>query len=168
MANHAHDVLYRHPLRLASWHLRFWQCQNGTGIPLGQRQVPTAILGNDILEYGCGIVPTYLVPQVGWISRFCASCILFLMWLFQSAFASNFATLVIARFFGGGASAIVIHVVGSSITDIWKRDRDKSLLRSVSGMTSVVGISLGPLLGASSNGILIGDGIYIFSVSSRW
>jgi predicted MFS family arabinose efflux permease len=38
--------------------------------------------------------------------------------LFPSAFAQNFATLVVTRFFGGGASSVSINIVGGSISDV--------------------------------------------------
>lgn len=77
------------------------------------------------------------------------SYILFLIWLIPCAFAPNFATLVIARFFGGGASSVSINIVGGTITDIWKGDKARSVPMSIFGMTSVVGIALGPFIGGA-------------------
>ncbi|KAJ5818956.1 hypothetical protein N7474_004547 [Penicillium riverlandense] len=57
--------------------------------------------------------------------------------LFPSAFAHNFATLVVTRFFGGGASSVSINIVGRSISDVWYGDRARSLPMSLFGFTSV-------------------------------
>lgn len=76
-----------------------------------------------------------------------ASYIIFWIFLFPSALAENFATILITRFFGGGASSVVINIVGGTITDIWKGDKERSLPMSIFGMTSVVGIALGPFVG---------------------
>lgn len=69
--------------------------------------------------------------------------------LFPSAFAQNFATLVVTRFFGGGASSVSINIVGGSISDVWYGDRARSLPMSLFGFTSVVGIALGPFIGSA-------------------
>lgn len=72
---------------------------------------------------------------------------MFTLWLFGSAYAPNFATIIVTRFFGGGASSVAITLVGGSITDIWKGDKDRSLPMSVFGIASVIGIALGPFVG---------------------
>lgn len=56
---------------------------------------------------------------------------------------------MVTRFFGGGASSVAINIVAGTITDIWKGDLDRSLPMSIFGMTSVVGIALGPLVGGA-------------------
>ena len=77
------------------------------------------------------------------------SYIVFLIFLIPSALAHNFATIVVTRFFCGGASSVAINIVGGTITDIWKGDRQRSLPMSIFGMTSVVGIALGPFIGGA-------------------
>ena len=77
------------------------------------------------------------------------SYILFLVFLLPSALAQNFATIVVTRFFCGGASSVAINIVGGTTTDIWKGDRERSLPMSIFGMTSVVGIALGPFIGGA-------------------
>ncbi|KAJ9302070.1 hypothetical protein DTO271G3_936 [Paecilomyces variotii] len=69
--------------------------------------------------------------------------------LFPSAFAQNFATLVVTRFFGGGASSVSINIVGGSISDVWYGDKARSLPMSLFGFTSVIGIALGPFIGSA-------------------
>jgi MFS family permease len=71
------------------------------------------------------------------------------LFLFGSAFADNFATLVVTRFFGGGASSVSINIVGGSISDVWKGDKARSLPMSIFGFTSVAGIALGPFVGSA-------------------
>lgn len=64
------------------------------------------------------------------------------------------------RFFCGGASSVAINIVGGTITDIWKGDRQRSLPMSIFGMTSVVGIALGPLVGGGIQSVLEWHWIY--------
>lgn len=44
---------------------------------------------------------------------------------------------------------MAINIVGGTITDIWKGDKERSLPMSIFGMTSVVGIALGPFVGGA-------------------
>ncbi|PLB38859.1 putative MFS multidrug transporter [Aspergillus candidus] len=73
--------------------------------------------------------------------------------LFPSAFAQNFATLVVTRFFGGGASSVAINIVGGSISDVWRGERARSIPMSLFGLTSVIGIALGPFVGSAIQAI---------------
>ncbi|KAK4685578.1 hypothetical protein P7C73_g4569, partial [Tremellales sp. Uapishka_1] len=57
--------------------------------------------------------------------------------------------MIVTRFFGGGASSIAINIVGGTIADIWKGAEQRSLPMSIFGMTSVVGIALGPFIGGA-------------------
>ncbi|KAF2862414.1 MFS general substrate transporter [Piedraia hortae CBS 480.64] len=103
---------------------------------------------------GAALFPLVFVPlseNMGRLPGYYASYLMFLVWLLPSALAPNYATLVITRFFGGGASSVSINLVGGSITDIWKGDRARSLPMSIFGMTSVIGIALGPLVGGAIN-----------------
>lgn len=68
--------------------------------------------------------------------------------MFGTAFAQNFATIVVTRFFGGGGSSVAINIVGGSIADIWRGDAARSLPMSIFGFTSVAGIALGPFVGS--------------------
>jgi len=103
---------------------------------------------------GAAIFPLIFVPlteNTGRLPGYYISYIMFLIWLIPSATAPNFATLVVTRFFGGGASSVSINLVGGSITDIWKGARDRSLPMSIFGMSSVIGIALGPFFGGAIN-----------------
>jgi len=68
--------------------------------------------------------------------------------------------MISTRFFGGGASSVAINLVGGSIADIWKGPKgefpslgkltiERSIPMSIFGMTSVVGIALGPFIGGA-------------------
>lgn len=104
-----------------------------------------------------------------WLFRYFGAYVIFVAFLFGSAFAQNYATLIVTRFvrerihtsvktnsnpslviqFGGGASSVSINIVGGSIADVWKGDRARSLPMSLFGFTSVAGIALGPFIGSA-------------------
>ncbi|KAK5128047.1 hypothetical protein LTR85_005164 [Meristemomyces frigidus] len=103
---------------------------------------------------GAALMPLIFVPlteNTGRMPGYYASYILFLIWLIPSATAPNFATLIVTRFFGGGASSVSINLVGGTITDVWKGEKDRSVPMSIFGMTSVIGIALGPFVGGAIN-----------------
>ncbi|KAH0161357.1 putative multidrug transporter, partial [Aureobasidium melanogenum] len=77
------------------------------------------------------------------------SYIIFIIFLFPSAFAQNFATMVVTRFIGGGASSVSINLVGGSISDLYRTEKERSIPMSIFGWTSVVGIALGPFIGGA-------------------
>lgn len=102
---------------------------------------------------GAAVWPLLFVPlteNTGRMPGYFASYILFLIWLIPSATAPNFATLIVTRFFGGGASSVSINIVGGTITDIWRGEKDRSIPMSIFGMTSVIGIALGPFVGGAA------------------
>jgi len=68
--------------------------------------------------------------------------------LFGTAFAQNYATIIVTRFFGGGGSSVAINIVGGSIADVWRGDAARSVPMSLFGFTSVAGIALGPFVGS--------------------
>ncbi|KAJ5453936.1 uncharacterized protein N7458_004892 [Penicillium daleae] len=101
---------------------------------------------------GAAFWPLIFVPLTdssGRMPGYFVSYFILVVSLFPSAFAQNFATLVVTRFFGGGASSVSINIVGGSISDVWYGDRARSLPMSLFGFTSVVGIALGPFIGSS-------------------
>ncbi|KAI4668099.1 uncharacterized protein J4E78_001920 [Alternaria triticimaculans] len=70
---------------------------------------------------GAAIFPLLFVPlteNTGRMPGYFVAYIVFELFLFGSAFADNFATLVVTRFFGGGASSVSINIVGGSISDL--------------------------------------------------
>ncbi|KAF1843276.1 MFS multidrug transporter-like protein [Cucurbitaria berberidis CBS 394.84] len=101
---------------------------------------------------GAALFPLVFVPlteNTGRMPGYFAAYIIFELFLFGSAFADNFATLVVTRFFGGGASSVSINIVGGSISDVWRGDKARSLPMSLFGFTSVAGIALGPFIGSA-------------------
>ncbi|KAL1301638.1 hypothetical protein AAFC00_005861 [Neodothiora populina] len=101
---------------------------------------------------GAAVFPLLFVPlteNTGRMPGYFVSYVLFIIFLFPSAFGKNFATYVVTRFIGGGASSVSINIVGGTITDIWKGPNERSLPMSIFGMTSVVGIALGPFIGGA-------------------
>lgn len=100
---------------------------------------------------GAALWPLIFVPLTesqGRMPGYFGAYIVFVAFLFGSAFAQNYATLVVTRFFGGGASSVSINIVGGSIADVWKGDKARSLPMSLFGFTSVAGIALGPFVGS--------------------
>ncbi|KAF2113178.1 MFS multidrug transporter-like protein [Lophiotrema nucula] len=101
---------------------------------------------------GAALFPLVFVPlteNTGRMPGYFVAYIIFELFMFGSAFADNFATLVVTRFFGGGASSVSINIVGGSISDVWKGDKARSLPMSLFGFTSVAGIALGPFIGSA-------------------
>ncbi|KAF2684311.1 MFS multidrug transporter-like protein [Lentithecium fluviatile CBS 122367] len=101
---------------------------------------------------GAALFPLVFVPlteNTGRMPGYFVAYIVFELFLFGSAFADNYATLVVTRFFGGGASSVSINIVGGSISDVWKGDKARSLPMSLFGFTSVTGIALGPFVGSA-------------------
>ncbi|KAL4974651.1 major facilitator superfamily domain-containing protein [Aspergillus desertorum] len=95
------------------------------------------------------LISVPLTESSGRMPGYFVAYIILIISLFPSAFAPNFATLVVTRFFGGGASSVSINIVGGSISDVWHGEKARSLPMSLFGFTSVVGIALGPFIGSA-------------------
>ncbi|OCF31601.1 multidrug transporter [Kwoniella heveanensis BCC8398] len=101
---------------------------------------------------GAALFPLLFVPLTensGRMPGYFIAYIIFLIFLVPSGVATNFATMITTRFFGGGASSVAINIVGGTIADIWKGPAERSVPMSIFGMTSVVGIALGPFIGGA-------------------
>ncbi|KAK2629328.1 hypothetical protein QTJ16_000148 [Diplocarpon rosae] len=110
---------------------------------------------------GAALFPLLFVPLTetsGRIPGYFGAYITFLIFLVPCGVAKNFETMVVCRFFGGGASSVAINIVGGTISDVWKGPQQRSLPMSLFGTTSVVGIALGPLVG----------GAIVTHLSFRW
>ncbi|KAK7560721.1 putative MFS multidrug transporter [Phyllosticta citricarpa] len=119
---------------------------------ISQDNFPWLFWATTSWNVGAAFFPLIFVPLTetsGRMPGYFGAYILFLIWLIPSATAPNFATLIVTRFFGGGASSVSINIVGGTITDIWKGDRARSIPMSIFGLTSVVGIALGPFIGSA-------------------
>ncbi|KAH0296332.1 putative multidrug transporter, partial [Aureobasidium melanogenum] len=101
---------------------------------------------------GAALFPLLFVPlteNLGRMPGYFVSYIIFIIFLFPSAFAQNFATMVVTRFIGGGSSSVSINLVGGSISDLYRTEKERSIPMSIFGWTSVVGIALGPFIGGA-------------------
>ncbi len=113
---------------------------------------PNVMWGTASWNIGAALFPLVFVPlteNIGRMPGYFVAYIVFWIFLFPQAFAQNFATLVVTRFFGGGASSCAVNIVGGSISDVWRGDKARSLPMSLFGFTSVVGIALGPFIGSA-------------------
>lgn len=111
---------------------------------------PYLFLATTSWNVGAAVWPLLFVPLTetsGRMPGYFGAYIAFLIFLIPCAVAQNFETMVICRFFGGGASSVAINIVGGTISDVWKGAQQRSLPMSLFGTTSVVGVALGPLLG---------------------
>ncbi|KAK5948170.1 hypothetical protein OHC33_010823 [Knufia fluminis] len=100
---------------------------------------------------GAAFWPLNFVPMTessGRMPGYFGAYIIFVLSMFGSCFAQNYATIVVTRFFGGGGSSVAINIVGGSIADVWRGDAARSLPMSIFGFTSVAGIALGPFVGS--------------------
>ncbi|KAL4813775.1 major facilitator superfamily domain-containing protein [Aspergillus spinulosporus] len=101
---------------------------------------------------GAAFWPLIFIPLTessGRMPGYFVAYIILIISLFPSAFAPNFATLVVTRIFGGGASSVSINIVGGSIPSVCHGDKARSLPMSLFGFTSVVGIALGPFISSA-------------------
>lgn len=67
---------------------------------------------------GAAIFPLLFVPlteNTGRLPGYFGAYVLFCIWLIPSALSPNFATILVTRFFGGGASSVAINLVGESL-----------------------------------------------------
>ncbi|CAD6506165.1 BgTH12-07095 [Blumeria graminis f. sp. triticale] len=129
------------------------------GIP--NEKFPYLYLATTSWNVGAALVPLIFVPLTESSGRrpgYFGAYIVFLLFLIPCALAQNFGTMILCRFFGGGASSVAINIVGGTISDIWKGAEQRSFPLSLFGTTSVVGIALGPFFG----------GLVIEHLSFRW
>lgn len=121
---------------------------------------PNLIWATFSFQLGAAFLPAICVPLSETWGRqpgyFVGYSILIIS-LFPSAFAHNFATLIVTRFFGGGAAASTINIVGGSISDVWRGSMARSHPMSVYIFSTTVGISLGPFIGGGLQRIHIGE-----------
>lgn len=68
----------------------------------------------------------------------------FLLMLIPQALAKNFETLVITRFFSGGAVALLANTIASMIPDVWEGDEARTIPVSLYILTYELGNTLGP------------------------
>ncbi|KAJ5279826.1 Major facilitator superfamily domain general substrate transporter [Penicillium angulare] len=123
-------------------------------------------------QMGAASLPPIFVPLTeSWGRRpgYLVGYSLYWIWMFPSAFAPNLATLVVTRFFGGGAAASTINIVGGMIADIWPGGVARSRPMSLYVFSQIVDISPGPFIGGSLQTIHVGNPWrWIFWVQRMW
>ncbi|EGP90189.1 uncharacterized protein MYCGRDRAFT_69159 [Zymoseptoria tritici IPO323] len=92
------------------------------------------------------IVGLPLMEDIGVQAGFLTSYILFLLFVIPQAVATNYATLVVSRFFSGGLVALCANTISSIIPDLWATDKARSFPVSIYIVCYLVGSTLGPVL----------------------
>jgi hypothetical protein len=77
------------------------------------------------------IVGLPLIEDIGVQVGFLTSYVLFLLFVIPQAVATNFATLVVTRFFAGGLVALCANTIASIIPDLWETDEKRSFPVSI-------------------------------------
>jgi MFS family permease len=100
---------------------------------------------------GAAIVPMIILPlmeehSVYW--GYMISYTIFFLLVIPQAVAQNFATLVISRFFGGGAAGVLQNGMDGIIADIWQGAVSRSLPVTIYVAGLLIGVTLGPVYGA--------------------
>lgn len=72
---------------------------------------------------------------------------LFVVFVFPQAFAPNFATLVVTRFFAGSFAGILQDIMDGIIADLWPEARGRSLPVTVYVLALLEGVTFGPVFG---------------------
>lgn len=88
---------------------------------------------------GAALFPLLFVPlteSTGRMPGYFGAYVVFLICLIPCALSDKFSRMVVARFFGGGASSVAINIVGGTITDIWQGARGRSVPMSLFGTTA--------------------------------
>lgn len=125
-----------------------------------EKPFPNLMWATFTFQLGAAFLPAICVPMSetwGRMPGYFVGYSILVLSLFPSAFAQNYATLVVTRFFGGGAAASTINIVGGSISDVWRGSVARSHPMSVYIFSTAVGISLGPFIGGGLQKIHIGQ-----------
>ncbi|KAK5722898.1 hypothetical protein LTR17_014201 [Elasticomyces elasticus] len=85
-----------------------------------------------------------LMEDIGIRIGFLVSYAFFLIMIIPQALANSFATLIVTRFFSGGAVCLLANTVASVIPDVWADDRARSIPVGLYILTYEMGNTLGP------------------------
>ena len=110
---------------------------------------------------GAAIVPMFVLPLMeahGVRPGYLLCYAIFVILVVPQAVAPNFRTLVICRFFAGGAAGVLQNGMDGIIADIWPGAVRRSLPVTIYVTGLLAGVSLGPVFG----------GAIIHSCSWRW
>jgi MFS family permease len=110
---------------------------------------------------GAAIVPMVILPlmeeySVYW--GYILSYTIFFIFIIPQAVAPNFATLIVCRFFGGGAAGVLQNGMDGIIADIWQGAVDRSLPVTIYVTGLLMGVTLGPVYG----------GVIVHNLYWRW
>lgn len=114
---------------------------------------------------GAAIVPMVLLPlmeEYGVRPGYLLSYTVFFIFVIPQAVAQNFATLIVCRFFAGGAAGILQNGMDGIIADIWAGAVGRSLPVTIYVTGLLMGVSLGPVYGGAIVSSL--DWRYIFYI----
>jgi MFS family permease len=132
--------------------------QNGTSITVAAHQISEEFNVSDTAEFtntywtvtswtlgGAIAVPIVLslLEDFGVCVVYLVAYLLFLCFLIPQAVASNYATLVVTRFFAGCFAASLPNTIASMIPDMWSTDAERSLPISIYIFFYVGGTTLG-------------------------
>lgn len=85
-----------------------------------------------------------LMEDIGVRRGFMLVYLIFLLMIVGQAVATNFATLVVTRFFSGGCVALLANTISSVIPDLWQDDRQRSAPVGLYIMLYLTGSTIGP------------------------
>ncbi|EON62309.1 hypothetical protein W97_01530 [Coniosporium apollinis CBS 100218] len=99
---------------------------------------------------GAALVPLVALPLMenfGVRTGYLASYFVFIILCLPQAFAKNFATLIVTRFFTGGAASILENITGGIVSDIWQGGKARSLPVNLYIWALLAGVTVGPVIG---------------------
>lgn len=97
-----------------------------------------------------GIVPIFLTPVIedyGVRPGFLGTYLLFCVFIFPQAFATNFATLVICRSFAGGFAGTIVALTDVVVVDLFEYETERVKAIIVYTFVLLAGYTLGPVYG---------------------
>ena len=101
---------------------------------------------------GAAIVPMVVLPlmeEYGVRPGYLLCYTIFLVFIIPQAVARNFSTLIVCRFFAGGAAGVLQNGMDGIIADIWPGAARRSLPVTIYVTGLLAGVSLGPVFGGA-------------------
>lgn len=101
---------------------------------------------------GAAIVPMIILPLMeehGVRLGYLLSYAIFFIFVIPQAVARNFATLIVCRFFSGGAAGVLQNGMDGIIADTWAGAAGRSLPVTIYVTGLLSGVSLGPVFGGA-------------------
>lgn len=101
---------------------------------------------------GAALAPMVVLPIMekhGMRTGYLICYILFTIFVIPQAFAPNFATLIVCRFFAGCCGGVLQDVMDGMIADVWAAPEQRSLPVTIYVFSLLVGVTLGPVIGGA-------------------